>query len=85
MSVCPAVAADLDAGRRKAAACVACHGPDGNSTNPIVPSIAGQVGTYLHWQLLLYRDKRRVDPQMAPIAAALSEGDMADLAAFFAA
>jgi cytochrome c553 len=78
-------AADLDAGRRKAATCVACHGADGVSTNPSVPSLAGQVGTYLHWQLLLYRDRRRVDPQMAPIAAALSEGDMADLAAYFAA
>jgi len=80
-----ALAADAEAGRRKAAACVACHGPDGNSTNPAVPTLAGQVGTYLHWQLLLYRDKRRVDAQMAPIAAALSETDMADLAAFFAA
>jgi len=79
-----APAADLEAGRRKSAACVACHGPEGNSTNPTVPSIAGQVATYLHWQLLLYRDKRRADPQMAPIAAALSESDMADLAAFFA-
>jgi cytochrome c553 len=79
------LAADLEAGRRKAAACVACHGIDGNSTNPTVPTLAGQVGTYLHWQLLLYRDRRRVDPQMAPIAAALSEADMADLAAFFAA
>ena len=85
VSVSPARAADLEAGRRKAATCVACHGPNGNSTNPTVPSIAGQVGIYLHWQLLLYRDKRRVDPQMAPIAAALSEADMADLAAFFAA
>src|SRR5918911_3750502 len=80
-----ASAADVEAGRRKAAACVACHGPEGNSSNPAVPTIAGQVATYLHWQLLLYRDKRRVDPQMAPIAAALSESDMADLAAFFAA
>jgi cytochrome c553 len=80
-----ALAADVDAGRRKATACAACHGPEGNSTNPNVPSLAGQVPTYLHWQLLLYRDKRRVDPQMGPIAAALSETDMADLAAFFAA
>jgi len=80
-----AIAADLDAGRRKAAPCVACHGPEGHSTNPTVPSLASQVATYLHWQLLLYRDKRRVDAQMGPIAAALSESDMADLAAFFAA
>jgi len=79
------LAADLEAGRRKAATCVACHGADGNSTNPTVPTLAGQVATYLHWQLLLYRDKRRVDAQMALIAAALSEADMADLAAFFAA
>jgi len=78
-------AADVEAGRRKATACVACHGADGNSTIPTVPTLAGQVATYLHWQLLLYRDKRRVDAQMAPIAAALSESDMADLAAFFAA
>ena len=80
-----AAPADVEAGRRKAAPCVACHGPDGNSTNPAVPSLAGQVAIYLHWQLLLYRDKRRLDPQMAPIAATLSESDMADLAAFFAA
>ena len=80
-----ALAADLEAGRQKAAACIACHGPNGNSTNPAVPSIAGQIGTYLHWQLLLYRDKRRVDAQMAPIAAGLSDADMADLVAFFAA
>jgi len=51
----------------------------------MVPSLAGQVATYIHWQLLLYRDKRRSDPQMTPIAAALSDTDMADLAAFFAA
>jgi cytochrome c553 len=81
----PVAAADTEAGRHKATACVACHGPDGNSTNPAVPTLAGQVATYLHWQLLLYRDKRRADAQMAPIAAGLSETDMGDLAAFFAA
>lgn len=69
----------------KAEACAACHGANGISTNPAVPSIAGQVKIYLHWQLILYRDKRRVDPQMAPIAAGLSDADMADLAAWFAA
>jgi len=71
--------------QRKAEACAACHGPNGNSTNPTVPSIAGQVKFYLHWQLILYRDKRRADPQMAPIAAALGDADMAALSAWFAA
>jgi len=69
----------------QAEACAACHGPGGVSTNPAVPSLAGQVKIYLHWQLMLYRDKRRADPQMAPIAAALGDADMAALSAWFAA
>lgn len=69
----------------QAEACAACHGAGGISTNPAVPSLAGQVKIYLHWQLMLYRDKRRADPQMAPIAAALSDADMAALSAWFAA
>ena len=35
-------AADLDAGKTKAQACIACHGPDGNSINPEFPSLSGQ-------------------------------------------
>ena len=40
---------------------------------------------YLHWQLIFYRDKRRVDPEMSPFAANLSDDAMADLAAYYAA
>ena len=32
------IAADPDAGKQKAQLCAACHGPDGNSTNPAWPS-----------------------------------------------
>lgn len=39
---------------------------------------------YLHWQLIFYRDKRRVDPEMSPFAANLSDEAMADLAAYYA-
>ena len=46
-------AADLEAGRRKAEPCAACHGPAGNSSIPTVPSLAGQPATSLHWQLIL--------------------------------
>lgn len=81
---CGASAADPEAGRRKAEPCVACHGPGGNSTIPTVPSLAGQREIYLHWQLLLFRDQRRKDPQMLPFAANLSDADMADLAAYYA-
>jgi cytochrome c553 len=80
-----APAADLEAGRAKAAVCAACHGPDGNATIPGTPSLAGQPALFAHWQLIKYRDGRRKDPQMSPFAASLSDADMADLAAFYAA
>ena len=87
MTVLPAPrelsAADVQAGRRKAEPCAICHGRDGNSTSPTIPSLAGQRAIYLHWQLILYRDQRRKDPQMSPFAANLSDADMADLAAYY--
>ena len=79
-----AIAADVEAGRRKAAACAGCHGPDGNATSPGTPSLAGQPAYFTHWQLIKYRDGRRQDAQMAPAARPLSDADMADLAAFYA-
>ena len=79
------MAADLEAGRRKAEPCKSCHGPDGNATIPGTPSIAGQPTFFTHWQLIKYRDGRRKDPQMSPFAASLSDADMADLAAYYAA
>jgi cytochrome c553 len=77
--------ADLEAGRRKAESCAACHGPDGNATQPGTPSLAGQPAFFTHWQLIKYRDGRRKDPVMAPLAVDLGDADMADLAAYYAA
>ena len=76
---------DVRAGREKAAPCQACHGPDGNSTIPLVPILAGQTARYLYLQLRDFREGRRHDPQMDPVVASLSREDMLDLAAFFAA
>ena len=81
----PAWAADPEAVRQKVQACVACHGEAGNSTNPGVPSLARQPSLFMQWQLLMFRDGRRKDPQMSPVAANLSDADIADLAAYFAA
>jgi cytochrome c553 len=81
----PTRAADPEAGRHKAEPCKSCHGADGNSTIPGTPSLAGQPTFFTHWQLIKYRDRRRKDPQMSPFAANLSDADMADLAAFYAA
>ena len=75
-------AADVDAGRKKAEVCAACHGPDGNGNIPGTPSVAAMPAWATHWQLIMYRDGRRKDPQMTPFAEKLSDGDMADLSAF---
>ena len=77
--------ADIEAGRRKAQPCAGCHGADGNATKPGTPSLAGQPTMFTHWQLIKYRDGRRKDPEMSPAAATLTDQDMVDLAAFYAA
>jgi len=79
------LAADLEAGRRKAEPCGACHGADGNATIPGTPSLAAQPVFFTHWQLIKFRDGRRKDPQMSPFAQNLSDTDMADLAAYYQA
>ena len=81
----PATAADLEAGRRKAEPCAACHGREGNATVAGMPSLAGQPVFFTHWQLIKYRDGRRKDPQMSPFAQNMTDEDMADLAAYYAA
>jgi len=78
-------AQDADAGRGKAEACVACHGPGGNSTDPQFPILAGQTARYLYLQLKDFKEGRRTEPVMDPFIAKLSREDMFDLASFFAA
>ena len=79
-----ATAADPAAGKAKAAACVQCHGPEGNSQNPAIPSLASQPAQMIATQLFQFREGNRKDPQMSPMAANLSNADMNDLAAYFA-
>ena len=78
-------AGNIEAGRQKAAVCVVCHGPDGNSANPSWPNLAGQHAEYIIKQLQDYRDGRRKNDQMAPLAMALSDQDITDIAAYYAA
>jgi len=80
-----AAGADIEAGRQKAQACIACHGPAGNSTIPGTPSLAGQPAQFISVQLFQFREGNRKDPVMSPLAANLSNADMNDLAAFFSA
>ena len=81
----PAFAQDVDAGQKKAEACVACHGPNGNPTQPQFPMLAGQTARYIYLQLRDFKEGRRSEPQMDPFVKDLSRQDMFDLSAYFAA
>jgi cytochrome c553 len=80
-----ALAQDAAAGKEKAAVCGACHGADGNSTIPQNPILAGQTARYIYLQLRDFKEGRRKDPIMSPMAANLSKQDMLDLGAYFSA
>jgi len=80
-----AVTGDAETGAAKAGTCGACHGVDGNSVNPQWPSLAGQNASYIAATLQAFKDGKRADVLMSAQAAALSEQDIADLAAYFAA
>jgi cytochrome c553 len=80
-----AQAQDAAAGKTKAAVCAACHGADGNSASPQFPILAGQTARYIYVQLRDFKEGRRSDPTMSPMAQPLSREDMFDIAAYFAA
>lgn len=64
--------------------CAACHGPDGaRTTTPDIPKIAGQKKTFIEQVLREYRSGDRKNEIMQPITAALSDDDIATLAAYF--
>lgn len=73
----------VEAGRRKAQACIVCHGQLGLATAPDAPHLAGQPVTYLVTQLRAYRSGARRHEVMAVIARPLSDEDIADLAGWF--
>jgi cytochrome c553 len=70
-------------GQEKAAQCVACHGPDGLAPNPMFPHLAGQNAAYLEIQLKQFKTGERYHPLMTPVAQALSDQDIDDLAAYY--
>ena len=76
--------ADPAAGEKKAETCAACHGPAGNSPSGQFPILAGQTFRYVFLQLRDFKEGRRKDPIMSPMAANLSRDDMIDLAEYFA-
>jgi cytochrome c553 len=82
--VAGAQAGDAQAGKKIAGACAACHGQDGNSAAASFPKIAGLGEKYLLKQLKEFKSGARDNAIMKGQVAALSEDQMADLAAYFA-
>lgn len=82
-------AGNPELGQQKAAVCMACHGPDGNSMalpppTEQWPKLAGQLPDYIVKQIYDFKAGRRKNEQMSPQAQALSEADLPDIAAYFA-
>lgn len=79
-----AVVGNAAVGKSKAEGCGACHGDEGNSEDPNNPRLAGQYESYLVKALREYKSGARKNPVMNGMAAALSEQDMQDIAAYYA-
>jgi cytochrome c553 len=84
MMTSPVFAGDAAAGKAKTGMCAACHGAAGISAVPMYPNLAGQKEAYLAKQLKDFKTGKRKDPVMAPMAMALSDEDMANIAAYYA-
>ena len=67
----------------KAGACIGCHGPNGNSTMPGIPSLAAQNSRYLYLQLRDFQEGRRSNDMMTPMTAGLSKDDMREIADYY--
>jgi cytochrome c553 len=81
-------ASDASRGLVKAAICASCHGPAGISPVPGYPNIAGQNPLYLEYAMRRYRAGERSGEHagmMFTVMQALSDDDISDLAAYFAA
>jgi cytochrome c553 len=78
----PALAA---APPERLAACLGCHGPDGQSRTPETPSIGGQPPFFVMAQLFLFREGRRANQPMSEAARPLGNADLRALAEAVAA
>jgi cytochrome c553 len=65
-------------------ACMACHGPQGNSQIPSIPSLAGQPRVFIENQLVLIREGLRDVPQMKGLLDGVKDADIVHMATYFA-
>ena len=77
-------AADSPPLEEQVAVCNGCHGENGVSTMPEVPSLAGQPILYTQIQLFLFREDQRVNPVMSPIVQNLTDDALTALSEWYA-
>jgi cytochrome c553 len=86
-AVAAGMVGNAEAAKNKVAMCVGCHGiPGYKATFPEVyqvPMIGGQTAQYIVAALNAYKKGERKHPSMRGIAGALSDQDIADLAAYY--
>ena len=75
---------NLQKGKELAQTCNTCHGDNGISKIAGIPSLAGQLSTYLYKQLQDYSTENRQHVIMSALAKNLSKQDAADLSVWFA-
>ena len=79
-----AQAQSTDAVPAKAAVCAACHGPEGKSTQPAYPILAGQTSRYMYLELRDFQEGRRKNDLMTPMVAGMTRDEMRELSDYFA-
>lgn len=72
------------AGLDKSQLCQGCHGEVGNSTEPLIPKLAGQYGKYISKELRNYQAGVRTHQIMNAMAGTINDEDLADISAYFA-
>lgn len=80
----PRISGDPVAGKMKSQICQGCHGVDGNSTDELIPRLAGQYEIYISKELRNYKAGIRSHEIMNAMAATLNNDDMDDISAYFA-
>lgn len=83
--LCAAAGAQSQQQPPQAQACMACHGPQGNSQVPTTPSLAGQPKLFIENQLVLIREGLRVIPEMKGLLDGMQDAEIVALANYFAA
>ena len=78
--MCVALPASAQTVQERLPTCLACHGGDGQSQNPDVPSLGAQQSFYVTVQLLMFRERMRLADAMNDMAKGLSDDDLRSFA-----